>query len=128
MKFPLLSILSVAALTLAGCAEKSDNIGSSYVSPLTYQSLSCPQIREEAVRISNRTAQLTGTQDKKAQNDAVATGVALVLFWPAAFLVKGDKQTASELARAKGELEALEQMSIRKNCGLTFRKAPPAET
>jgi hypothetical protein len=29
--------------------------------------------------------------------------MALVLFWPAAFTIKGDGQTAAELARLKGE-------------------------
>jgi hypothetical protein len=29
------------------------------------------------------------------------------------------------LARLKGEMEALEQASIRKNCGIQFRNEPP---
>jgi hypothetical protein len=40
------------------------------------------------------------------------TGAAIVLFWPAAFFVKGDGQNAAELARLKGEFEAIEQASI----------------
>jgi hypothetical protein len=50
----------------------------------------------------------------------VATGVALVLFWPAAFFIKGDGPAAAELGRLKGEYEALERVSNQKRCGLRF--------
>lgn len=63
-----------------------------------------------------------GVQDEKASSDAVATGVALVIFWPAAFFIKGDGATAAELGRLKGEFEALERVSIEKRCGLQFRR------
>jgi hypothetical protein len=70
---------------------------------------------------------VAGVQNKKASDDAVATGVAIVLFWPAAFFIKGDQETAGELARLKGELDALEQTSIQKNCGIVFKKEPAPE-
>ncbi|WP_152465467.1 hypothetical protein [Sulfitobacter sp. THAF37] len=117
------------AVALSGCAQKASDVTGSYVSPLTYQSFSCRQIVEEASRVSAKVGELSGVQNKKANDDAVATGVALVIFWPAAFFIKGDKQTASELARLKGELEALEKVSIQKNCGIKFERAPvPTKT
>jgi hypothetical protein len=54
----------------------------------------------------------------------VATTAAVIIFWPAAFFIGGDKQNAAELARLKGEMEAIEQASIRKNCGIQFRHTP----
>jgi hypothetical protein len=51
------------------------------------------------------------------------TGVAIVVFWPAAFFIGGDKQNAAELALLKGEMDAIEQTSIRKNCGIQFQRA-----
>jgi hypothetical protein len=42
--------------------------------------------------------------------------------------VKGDGQNAAELARLKGEFEAIEQASIQKNCGLRFQRSAPTET
>jgi hypothetical protein len=62
-------------------------------------------------------AQLSGAQDQKATSDAIATGVAIVVFWPAAFLVGGNDQTTAELSRQKGEFETIEKVSIQKNCG-----------
>jgi hypothetical protein len=113
------------ALAAGGCASSSNEIKASYVSPLQYQQYNCQQIAAEADRVSRKAAELSGVQDTKASNDAVATGVALVLFWPAALLVKGDGSTAAELARLKGEFETLEKVSIEKNCGLRFGAQPP---
>ena len=45
------------------------------------------------------------------------------VFWPALFFVKGDDAKTAELARLKGETEAIEQASIRKNCGIQFRQS-----
>lgn len=115
--------LLCGALVVSGCAKKSNEIGASYVSPLAFQSHSCAQLRAEAMRLSTRVSSATGEQNRKAQNDAVATGVALVLFWPAAFFIKGDQGTAAELARLKGEMDAIEKASIARGCGITFQKS-----
>jgi hypothetical protein len=53
---------------------------------------------------------------------SLTTGVAIVVFWPAAFFVGGASASASELGRPKGEADALEQVSIKKNCGIQFRQ------
>jgi hypothetical protein len=117
-----LSVLVCVGITLAGCASKSENIAAAYVSPLTYQPYTCDQLRLEATRVSSRAIALSGAQDSKATGDAVATGVAIVIFWPAAFLIKGDGATGAELARLKGEMEAIEQSSVQKKCGIEFKR------
>jgi hypothetical protein len=121
-KFTKIVIVVVSSVAIAGCASSSNDIKASYVSPMQYQSYNCQQISAEAERISRRVSETSGVQDSKASNDAVVTGVALVLFWPAAFMMKGDGQTAAELARLKGEFEALERASIEKSCGLKFQQ------
>ncbi|KGJ14922.1 hypothetical protein [Paracoccus sanguinis] len=107
---------------LAACADKSDQIGASYVSPGMYANLSCPQLAEEAQTVANRAAQASAAQDKKANDDAVAVGVATVLFWPALFMIKGDGAGAAEVARLKGEMQAIEQANARKRCNIRFRR------
>ena len=114
-----------AALFVAGCASSSSDIRGTYVSPYMYDNLSCQQIGMEAQNVSARAAEAAGAQDSQRTKDAVVTGVAIVVFWPAAFFVGGDKQNAAELARLRGELEALEQVSVRKNCGIQFRHEGP---
>jgi len=104
-------------LALTACATRSDNISSSYVSPLQYQSYNCNQIRMEITRVSRRVNEISGVQDSQATKDAVALGVGLVIFWPALFFMIG-KDQKEEIARLKGEFEALEQAAIEKECSI----------
>lgn len=116
-------LLLVLSSVVSGCASKAEKVTASYVSPVNYQNFTCNQLRDEAERVSAKAQELTGVQNKKAADDAVATGVALIVFWPAAFLVRGDNANTSELARMKGEMDAIEQASIRKRCDIQFRKS-----
>ena len=111
------------AVGLGGCATYSDKIAPSYVSPMQYESLNCNQLREEGSRVSGRAIQVMGAQDSQATRDSVVTGVSAVIFWPALFFIGGDKTTANEVARLKGEMEAIEAASVRKNCGIQFQRA-----
>ncbi len=118
-------------LALCGCASSSDKISAQYISPLQYQNYNCGQLAEEAQRIAGRVMILSGAQDQKATNDAIATTAAIVIFWPAAFLVGGNDQTTAELSRLKGEFETVEKVAIQKNCGLQMRQQsvpPPKRT
>jgi polygalacturonase len=82
------------------------------------------QLALEAQSISTRAATLTGAQDSQRTKDGWATAAAVVVFWPAAFLVGGDKQTAAELAQMKGQMVAVEQASIAKKCNIQFQGKP----
>ena len=115
--------LGFVSLLVSGCATDPSKITATYTSPIQYSEYSCGQLSEEASRVSARAAQVTGTHKQKADNDAVMMGVGLVLFWPTLFLIGGDGATAAEVARLKGEMEALEQTSIKKNCSIAFNKS-----
>ena len=116
---------SASSLGLSGCANDPKNISASYVSPIQYEGYTCPQIREEAARLSSKAAEITGVQQSKANGDAVAMGVGLVLFWPSLFFIKGDGSTATEVAHLKGQMDALEQASIKRKCNIQFQKEEP---
>jgi hypothetical protein len=89
--------------------------------------LTCEQLALEAQGVSARAIAVSGQQDKKATGDAVAMTVGLVVVWPALFFMKGDGAQAAEVARLKGEMEAIEHASIGNNCGIAFAKEPPKE-
>jgi hypothetical protein len=110
---------------LGGCASSSSDIAPSYVSPVAYQSYTCQQLALEAQAISTRAATLSGAQDSQRTKDGLVTAAAIVVFWPAAFFVSGDKQTAAELANMKGQMVAIEQASIAKKCGIQFQGPRP---
>jgi hypothetical protein len=123
-------IFGIVALgaALAGCASASSDITPAYISPVIYQQYDCQQLAQEAAAVSTRAASLSGVQDSKRTNDGVATAAAIVIFWPAAFFVGGDKQTAAELAQMKGQMVAIEQASIAKRCGIQFHGPRPPGT
>lgn len=119
--------VSVVAVTISSCATPPDKIEASYVSPLQYEPYTCEQLGQEASRISQRAAEASGVQKKKAQGDAVAVGVSLILFWPAVFFVKGKGANEQEVARLKGEMDTIEKVSIQKNCGFQFQGEQPPQ-
>jgi hypothetical protein len=121
MRWGKLSVAAITAAQVGACATYADKIAPSYVSPVLYENLTCRQLGEEATRVAQRAAQASGAQDAQANKDNVLTAVTIVVFWPAAFFVGGDRQNAAEVARLKGEMEAVEQASIKKNCGIQFR-------
>jgi len=105
------SLVLLCAFAISGCAQRSEGIKATYVSPMQYQSYDCKQIEMEINRVSRRVSEVTGQQDSQANKDAVAMGVGLVLFWPALFFLIGDDKK-EELGRLKGEYEALEQAEL----------------
>jgi len=112
----VLGLVVIAAL--AGCAKSSDDVSTSYVSPIQYANNDCGQLRAELARVNRQLVQKMRAQDSRADNDALATGVGVVLFWPALFFITGDDEHAGELARLKGEFDAIEQAAIEKRCNL----------
>jgi hypothetical protein len=80
MRFACVALLS--ALIVAGCAKDASQVGATYVSPIIYENYTCPQLAEEAQRVSVRAQQAAGVQDEKATNDKIAMGVGIVVFWP----------------------------------------------
>ncbi len=115
MRFTCFAAAACVAVLLTGCAEHSDKIQGTYVSPVEYQDYSCKQIRKEMMRVSRKVNEIAGVQDKQASNDEAAMGVGLILFWPALFFLAGHDQH-TELAELKGQYDALEEEAIQKNC------------
>lgn len=115
-----------AALLLSACATHPNNIQASYVSPVTYSAYTCDQLRDELGRVGSRVDQVTGQQRSRANNDAWAFGVGMVLFWPALFfMANGDQK--EELGRLKGEYDAIQMSATQKQCATAaVQAAAPA--
>jgi hypothetical protein len=111
-------------VAICGCAKKPEDVAAAYISPLQYDRYSCRQLAEEAQRISVRVGELSGVQRQKRTGDMLATTAAVVIFWPAAFMVGGDDAQTAELARMKGEFETIQKVAIQKNCGLNIQVQP----
>lgn len=117
MKKPLAYLVILAML--GGCASGASKITPAYVSPMQYKDYSCDQITAEMQRLSGRANQLAGRLDKAEENDKMIMGAGLILFWPALFALGGTKEQEAEYSRLKGEYDAIHQMAIQKNCGVS---------
>jgi hypothetical protein len=107
---------AIVAMTLvSACASKPEAIAPSYVSANAYSDYSCSQLNSEAEIVSGQLTAATGRQQSAADNDAAMTAVSLILFWPAAFFIKGD-DASPELARLKGTAEAINRAAVHKGC------------
>ncbi len=113
MKKLLTSVILLSFLT--ACASQPEAIVATPTPTSTYSGLSCNALRAEQNRIVQNVNTLTGAQKKQADNDAVAMGVGMILFWPALFFLKGDAN-APQLAAAKGQYDAIQSVSLQKGC------------
>jgi hypothetical protein len=119
MKFSALLIAS--AIGVAGCASKSADISAAYISPVGYQNYTCEQLQQEAQGVSQRAAIASGQQDRARSGDIAKTAVGVVLFWPVLLFNEGDGQKANEVANLKGQMNAIQQASVQKQCGFEFQ-------
>jgi hypothetical protein len=123
MTFKTATLALSATMILAGCASQPHTIAPSYVSRLEYKDYSCDQLIEEAQRVSDRASDAYGLQKQQRSHDQVNTAVGVIIFWPSLFFIKGDGPQAVEVARLKGQMDAIEQASILKNqkgCKIKF--------
>ena len=118
MRVKVAAVLPIALLAGA-CAKAPEAITASYVSDLQYQNLSCPQLASESSRLYDALATASGQQRQARSNDVV--GVILIGL-PVSSL-SGDN-IAPEIARYKGELEAIHRVGLSKGCP-TARASTP---
>ena len=121
--------LVVAGVVLAGCAADTSQIEAEYVSPEDYGDYDCTRIEGEAKRVSRKAQEIGARVDKAAANDDAQTAVGIVFFWPTLFLLEGEETGDTRAyAELKGQFEALEEASIRKECAIEFRELAPSST
>lgn len=104
-----ITTLAIAAV-LSGCATRPESIPASYVSHEKYMGKNCTEL---GLQMSNARAELakySSLQDSKATQDAVTVFLVLV---PMSKL-SGDH--AGDVAKYKGEVEAVETALIKSNC------------
>ena len=108
--------LICACAVMAACAKTPDQITATYISPTVFSAMNCSQMNEEANRINQRLASLTGAQQTAADNDATLTAVSIILFWPAAFFINGGADNATEIANLRGQAEGLAAAAAPRGC------------
>jgi len=114
------TIAVVAAVAaVSACAAKPESIAASYVSEVSYQHWTCQQLGEETHRLSAAYAVAAKQQEQARSNDVA--GVILIGL-PVSSLSGGN--IAPEIARLKGEQEAVRKAMITKTCQMPVAPAP----
>lgn len=111
MRLKLAFFAGVLLLVVAGCAKSPDSIQASYISEVGYLSWSCKQLGDETQRLAGALATASAQQERARSADIA--GVILIGL-PVSSL-SGDN-IAPEIARLKGEQEAVRKALISKSC------------
>lgn len=98
------------ALTVTGCATRPESISASFVSHEKYMGQTCQQLTDQMADARAKLADFSKQQDTKANLDAATVFLVLI---PASKL-SGDH--AGDVAKYKGEVEAIETAQIKTNC------------
>lgn len=106
------------AVGLSACANRPSSIKPSFVSHERFIALECPALRDRLVSARHDLARYSVLQEQKANNDAVGVFLLGVPFSK----MSGDHE--ADVARAKGEIEALETAQIKNRCDNNNFAAP----
>lgn len=107
---------SATIAVVSGCATKAADVQSSYVSSSTYARLTCRQIVAEKEAIAGEVSRVSHAQNEQRKKDQIATGVGIVVFWPALIYNAAVGDERENLSRLKGEYEALDRAASEKGC------------
>jgi hypothetical protein len=114
------ALMALASVSVA-CAKSPESIAPSYVSEVGYQSWTCDQLGGESNRLSAALATASQQQTQARTNDTVG----VILIGLPVSSMSGDN-IAPEIARLKGETEAVRRASITKRCAGPAPASPAA--
>jgi hypothetical protein len=115
-------ILAVILIVLASCGSSLAEPSSTYVPPSAYLKFGCPQLVQEARAVFTRSSKAAGLQ----QSDPIMIGnqnKSTTVRWPKALTLVGDSSIQDELALMRGQLIAIEEVSIGRQCSIIFYRA-----
>lgn len=99
-----------AAAIFSGCANRPETIRASFVSYEKYTHLDCPALDTRMTATKLDLMKYSRMQDKKATGDAVGVFLIGVPFSK----LSGDHE--GDVARIKGEIEAIDTAQIKNKC------------
>lgn len=115
MKTQIITAAVLAAVSLSACASAPEDIQPQFVPATAYQGKTCDQLNGDIQRIASDVDRVTGQQTAKRRSDQAAVGVGVILFAPAALLLL-TKDHKRELAKLKGEFDAVRRQAEAQQC------------
>jgi hypothetical protein len=119
MKLIQLGLVLTSLATIVGCssAPKANEVSAAYIPAGYYSNMTCEQLVAEAEAVRRSVPALEDAVNKHRSQQTGVEVVTWVLFWPAAFMLDKGEGTSSQLAKAKGEIEAIGLAMRTKKCG-----------
>lgn len=118
--------LSIAAVLLPGCASRPDNVVASHVSSSRYADRTCKSLARELDEVQDALRAQSAKLNDKATQDAVVTGVGVILFWPVLFALGNNAGLEGDVARLKGEEQAIRKQMREADCDPPPKSSAPA--
>jgi hypothetical protein len=112
------AILVAGVMFLSSCASPPKEILPTYVDPLQYEQYNCSQIGMEMESVTKELNEVYGVVKRAAARDGWMMLGAAIVAWPFLIVpaVISDSEVTEQFAQLQGELEALEQAAILKEC------------
>ena len=117
--------LAIAAMLLPGCATRPDNVAASHVATSRYADRTCKSLSRELDEVQDALRAQSAKLNDKANQDAVVTGVGVILFWPVLFALGNNSGLEGDVARLKGEEQAIRRQMREADCEVPPAKAAP---
>ena len=119
MKLNNYLIFLVTVSFLSACGVKSvtsASVQADIVSIAEYKDYSCKELAIDALNIQNRIPEISSVIDKKKKDNDAYIATAVVFMPILAAGIKGNQEEAAQLALYKGQLNAIRQAAIMKDC------------
>ena len=119
MKINNYLIFLVLVFFLSACGVKSvtsASVQADIVSVAEYKDYSCKELAIDALNIQNRIPEISSVIDKKKKDNDAYIATAVVFMPILAAGIKGNQEEAAQLALYKGQLNAIRQAAIMKDC------------
>ena len=124
MKLNNYLIFLVTVFFLSACGVKSvtsASVQADIVSVAEYKDYSCKELALDALNIQNRIPEISSVIDKKKKDNDAYIATAVVFMPILAAGIKGNQEEAAQLALYKGQLNAIRQAAIMKDCEIIIQ-------
>ena len=117
-------IFTFLLIFLSACGVKSvtsASVQAEIVSVAEYKDYSCKELALDALNIQNRIPEISSVIDKKKKDNDAYIATAVVFMPILAAGIKGNQEEAAQLALYKGQLNAIRQAAIMKDCEIVVQ-------
>lgn len=120
------TVAAITVLLLPACASRPENVVASHVSSSRYAERTCKSLARELDEVQDALRAQSAKLNDKATQDAVVTGVGVILFWPVLFALGNNAGLEGDVARLKGEEQAIRKQLREQECEMPATKPAPA--